>query len=162
MAGSSTLRTISWIVGSIAACVAGAAIAAHEGLEAVGDRMRDAVLSHDVKRIGEFVGPRGISCGDGFIPRRRVLSELSTKSSWLHAYFFDGAKFRREFKQPSVSEFLSDHPGASCEVRYFDREGRPDLDWGCITYRDQEKKSPELCFAFGGRWQFWQTPYKCD
>lgn len=139
--------------------VASACVAADQDrtVRWAGKKVSDVALSGDAKRLTDFVGQNGITCGDSTIGRREILHDIADKSSWLYSYFFDAAHSKQHGKAPGLREYLQRAESLELVVN------QTGSTYGCVRYKSSNfERWPEVCFVReGDHWVFTDGPYAC-
>lgn len=121
----------------------GVVAAARDIVRAVEEGNPDSILAH--------VAPGGIPCVDSVVTRDKFETELKTRGSWHHAYFFDSALFNERFRDAanplSLAETVTKGGKLSYRVRFQRFPTMPPFSRPCVSITSREINVKHvLCF----------------
>lgn len=125
-------------------------------LTKVGEDLKKAITSHDIRRILHYVSPKGMYCADTPIKFEEVENDMKDTKSKLYANLFSPGGFRWYFQKAMDQKI---------RVSFMVVKNKEDPNWACLRYMSSNYDGadwPEICLYYSnGKWSITDSLYKC-
>jgi len=122
----------------------------------VGEDLKDAITSQDIKRILHYISPQGMYCADTPIKFEEVENDLKDTKSELYANLFSHGGLKGYFQKTMDQKI---------RVDFMVVKDKEDINWACLRYMSSnydEANWPEICLYYSnGKWAITDSLYKC-
>ena len=123
-------------------------------LRKIGDELKRAILSRDIKGILKYVNKEGIFCIDNRIAFDRVEKDLKAPDSQLYTNLFG---------RGGMKEYFESAKDQTIRINFSVVNGKENIRSTCLRYTSSNYADwPEVCFYFeDGKWGINDSLYNC-